>query len=225
MPRACNHFYPDVGGPALPCICLHAPAVRCSFDSLRSTGKYDAFKAYGVSKLANILFARALNERLKGAACVPVTLSQPGRPSREVAGAMQLVTARAPCTNTPPIACYASPPPRLHAACWLLRAGQPVVAVSHHPGVIFGTGLGRHLNRSRLALSVMAMLTRPLVKSCPAGAATQVGRRPRAWLLAGGGAAGARGEGREEREGVVVEGLQPRPYGPRGRILGQTPSK
>jgi NAD(P)-dependent dehydrogenase (short-subunit alcohol dehydrogenase family) len=38
---------------------------RLDFDSLRSVGNYSAWRAYGRSKLANVLFARELAERLE----------------------------------------------------------------------------------------------------------------------------------------------------------------
>lgn len=47
------------------------------FDDLQATGQYSAMGAYGSSKLANILFTRALAKRLQGTA-VTATCLHPG---------------------------------------------------------------------------------------------------------------------------------------------------
>ncbi len=57
--------------------CLLPP---CSFDHLNDAAHYHPFKAYAQSKLANLLFARQLAERLQGkpvavVACHPGTIS------------------------------------------------------------------------------------------------------------------------------------------------------
>lgn len=46
-----------------------------NFEALRSCEQYDPMKAYGVSKLSNILFARELNERLKASGAPVVAVS------------------------------------------------------------------------------------------------------------------------------------------------------
>jgi NAD(P)-dependent dehydrogenase (short-subunit alcohol dehydrogenase family) len=48
-----------------------------SFDAINDKASYDAFKAYGQSKLANLLFARQLAENLKGKP-VAVVACHPG---------------------------------------------------------------------------------------------------------------------------------------------------
>ncbi len=48
-----------------------------SFDAIDDAGSYDSFRAYGQSKLANLLFARQLAERLKGQK-VAVVACHPG---------------------------------------------------------------------------------------------------------------------------------------------------
>jgi retinol dehydrogenase 12 len=50
---------------------------RIPFDDLQATGKYSAMGAYGTSKLANILFTRALAKRLQGTT-VTATCFHPG---------------------------------------------------------------------------------------------------------------------------------------------------
>ena len=50
---------------------------RISFDDLQATRKYSPMGAYGSSKLANILFTRALAKRLQGTA-VTATCLHPG---------------------------------------------------------------------------------------------------------------------------------------------------
>ena len=50
---------------------------RLDFDDLQATGKYSAMGAYGSSKLANILFTRALAKRLAGTT-VTATCLHPG---------------------------------------------------------------------------------------------------------------------------------------------------
>ena len=50
---------------------------RIPFDDLQATRRYSAMGAYGVSKLANILFTRALAKRLQGAP-VTATCLHPG---------------------------------------------------------------------------------------------------------------------------------------------------
>ena len=50
---------------------------RIPFDDLQVTGKYSPMGAYGTSKLANILFTRALARRLQGTA-VTATCMHPG---------------------------------------------------------------------------------------------------------------------------------------------------
>lgn len=47
---------------------FHAPAEGIQFDNLSGEKGYDAWSAYGQSKLANLLFARALAKRLTGSA-------------------------------------------------------------------------------------------------------------------------------------------------------------
>ena len=47
------------------------------FDAINDKASYDAFKAYGQSKLANLLFARQLAENLKGKP-VAVVACHPG---------------------------------------------------------------------------------------------------------------------------------------------------
>lgn len=53
-------------GPLLFSSYVILPCVR-SFDALRSGKGYEPFKAYGVSKLSNVLFARELQRQLAGA--------------------------------------------------------------------------------------------------------------------------------------------------------------
>jgi NAD(P)-dependent dehydrogenase (short-subunit alcohol dehydrogenase family) len=55
---------------------LHATH-KLDFDDLQLEGRYDAYAAYGRSKLANILFVRALARRLAGTA-VTVNAVHPG---------------------------------------------------------------------------------------------------------------------------------------------------
>ena len=50
---------------------------KISFDDLQTTRKYSPMGAYGISKLANILFTRALAKRLQGSA-VTATCVHPG---------------------------------------------------------------------------------------------------------------------------------------------------
>ena len=50
---------------------------RLDFDDLQATGKYSPMGAYGTSKLANILFTRALAKRLQGTS-VTATCLHPG---------------------------------------------------------------------------------------------------------------------------------------------------
>ena len=50
---------------------------RIPFDDLQATGRYSAMGAYGTSKLANILFTRALAKRLQGTT-VTATCFHPG---------------------------------------------------------------------------------------------------------------------------------------------------
>jgi len=50
---------------------------KISFDDLQATRKYSAMRAYGTSKLANILFTRALAKRLQGTT-VTATCLHPG---------------------------------------------------------------------------------------------------------------------------------------------------
>jgi len=52
-------------------------AAKIPFDDLQMTGKYSPMGAYGVSKLANVLFTRALAKRLQGSA-VTATCLHPG---------------------------------------------------------------------------------------------------------------------------------------------------
>ncbi|MEW5316905.1 MAG: hypothetical protein WDW38_008245 [Sanguina aurantia] len=87
-------------------------------ETIDAKGGYGGWPAYGQSKLANILFTRELNERMKGRA---------------------------------------------------------LVAVCCHPGAIL-TNLERHVTSgmSSVMRSVMHAVARPLFKSIPQGAATQV---------------------------------------------------
>jgi len=50
---------------------------KIAFDGLQATGKYSQMSAYGTSKLANVLFTRALAKRLQGTA-VTATCVHPG---------------------------------------------------------------------------------------------------------------------------------------------------
>ena len=50
---------------------------RIDFDDLQSTGRYHGLRVYGMSKLANILFTRALARRLQGTG-VTATCLHPG---------------------------------------------------------------------------------------------------------------------------------------------------
>ena len=52
-------------------------SAKIVFDDLQTTGKHSAMGAYGISKLANILFTRALAKRLQGTA-VTATCLHPG---------------------------------------------------------------------------------------------------------------------------------------------------
>ncbi len=55
----------------------NAPAAGIEFDNLSGERNYEPQKAYGQSKLANVLFARELSRRLKGTAATANSL-QPG---------------------------------------------------------------------------------------------------------------------------------------------------
>ncbi|MEW5300319.1 MAG: hypothetical protein WDW38_008247 [Sanguina aurantia] len=98
--------------------CLYEYPGGVKFDTLDLPEGYDMEKAYGQSKLCNVLFTRELNQRLQG---------------------------------------------------------RPVAAVCCHPGVIL-TNLARHIEAGPMARAwgVAKVLCKPLFKSIPQGAATQV---------------------------------------------------
>jgi NAD(P)-dependent dehydrogenase (short-subunit alcohol dehydrogenase family) len=63
---------------------------KLDFDDLQTTGKYSAMGAYGRSKLANILFTRALAKRLAGTT-VTATCLHPGFVRTNIARDMALI--------------------------------------------------------------------------------------------------------------------------------------
>ncbi|GLC45915.1 hypothetical protein PLESTF_000711900 [Pleodorina starrii] len=116
-----------------------------NFEALRSGADYEPFKAYGVSKLSNVLFARELQRRLAGKPVVAVCCHPGVIFETELSRHMNGTAARKAATE----GAGASPSSPSSGCTWKQRLND-------------------------MGMAVTAFLFKPIAKSVQQGAATQV---------------------------------------------------